>query len=98
MLRRRLAKNLLRDRPETKDARLLILSQRGSADQLRKLPGGQATGKVHLEESVLAVHESRRIGQIGPVPCGKGGNAETVSFDGHGRGEPGDPECSIELG
>ena len=66
---------------EAEDARGFVLRQRGGADDLRQLPGGQAARQVHLEEAILAVQETRRVREIRPRHGGDSGYAESVALD-----------------
>ena len=67
-------------------AKTFVGVERNAAEQRRQFTGRTSANEVHLEEPVLAVGKTGRVGDICAVACRDRRNAIGIAFDRrHGR-------------
>ena len=69
LLRARCRHHGARHRAETEQPGAAVLLERCLAEELRQFARGEPPRQVHLEKTVLRVHESAGEGEIEPVGC-----------------------------
>jgi len=70
-----LSDDLAGDRAKPEQARVAVLLEGHSAEQLRQLPGGETPREIHFEIAVLRVHETGGVREVEAVGRLDGGHA-----------------------
>ena len=97
-LRIRALVGLLRNVTETMDASLRVHLERASPDERGQLARRLTPLQVHLEETILRVHEAQRARQVHARRCRQAGHTQRVACDGDGCGQPGERKGTLERG
>ena len=96
MIRAGIADNTFRQGAEAMQAQLPVCRDRRRAEQGREFAGRLAPKEVHLEKTVLGVHETGGAGEIFSIACGHGRHTVGVALHRDGPAEPGQFDLSVQ--